>query len=81
MQYAIDAILEFSQQQHQQTNEVWISVEEKLPQHNNNVLMYNGKDNIAIGIKEYTQKFIIDVDCESWDKATHWMPLPNPPKQ
>lgn len=75
----------------------WISVEEKLPNNNDDVLVYNPKDGIAIGdfefsnVSGYYEKdgsyFITDsgwttqYDWAPYMCPTHWMPLPVPPKE
>ncbi len=67
---------------------LWISVEERLPAEGNEVLIYNGNAG-----KRYTDVWMLlyDEDGPYWedtvgyqygvDEATHWMPLPEPPKE
>ena len=69
----------------------WISVKDRLPAHNINVLCTNNKG-ICYDEKE---PFVAHREHESWwcqvnpfnyaeyedVKVTHWMPLPEPPKE
>lgn len=67
----------------------WISVRERLPKKEQNVLMYFDSGNMAVGWWQdedehitfwcaYTDDgFYTDCDCI----PTHWMPLPEPPKE
>ena len=65
----------------------WISVEERLPEHNSLVLVHGPKGGICVA-RCSVIKNIHDVDCPIWTvvragktmKATHWMPLPESPK-
>ena len=75
----------------------WISVEERLPEFNQNVLVYGVglpkygfEGQTAIAITSYTNhKYGFDIVGwnEPWQyfsadyKITHWMPLPEPPKE
>ena len=60
----------------------WISVEERLPEPDKNVLTLENRKRVRIGY--YSE------DCEEWvindmvaydEDITHWMPLPEPPKE
>lgn len=56
----------------------WISVKDKLPERYERVLTYDErcgvKENWAIRLKPY-------VDWSQGYHITHWMPLPEPPKE
>ena len=58
----------------------WISVEERLPEVGEKVLVYSkSEDFYGIGqYSKYLKKFcVMRIDGEN---VTHWMPLPQPPK-
>jgi hypothetical protein len=62
----------------------WISVKDRLPNRNTNVLAW-----IKCGTSEYVFIETASGDpsvCSGWkhynkDQVTHWMPLPEPPKE
>ena len=66
----------------------WISVEDRLPEKRNDVLMYFDSGNMAVGFWHDQDEhitfwhayiddgFYIDCDCI----PTHWMPLPESPE-
>ena len=59
----------------------WISVKEKLPNHNQEVLATNGKT-ISIcwaDIGSHNYLFMINVHNQ-FTNITHWMPLPELPE-
>ena len=71
----------------------WISVEERLPEDNVNVIVYiaSKKENVdsVIAITQYTHSmygYNLEGWCSPWQycfwdrKVTHWMPLPELPK-
>lgn len=70
----------------------WISVEDRLPEDNLNVLVYaiGDNENSVIAMTGYTHK-MYGYNIEGWRspwqyffyeyKITHWMPLPEPPKE
>ncbi len=57
----------------------WINVKDRLPKLNQEILGYE-KDIVYWGF--YSQFGFLDTleECER-KKTTHWMPLPNPPKE
>ena len=62
----------------------WISVENKLPDNCNDVLVTIGKYDVAIGyygdIGCFTGKKIWHVEGDHYHDVTAWMPLPKPYK-
>lgn len=70
-----------------QENE-WIDIDQRFPNFNENVLVYDEISNvISLGklIKDedneevFYMMFLEDVEIDS--NVTHWMPLPQPPKE
>lgn len=64
----------------------WIPVTERLPHHLQSVIVH--RDDGGIFIWEYfdtspTDDCWIDDNCNvySFEAVTHWMPLPEPPKE
>ena len=57
----------------------WISVEERLPEKNGKYIVCTAKGSV------YCTKFSIDVcgifHTDMYTHITHWMPLPEPPKE
>lgn len=56
----------------------WISVEDRLPDHPNKVLIYNKSGKYGVG------KYIERMDCfitTGQTVVTHWMELPDPPEE
>lgn len=74
----------------------WISVKDRLPENDDDVLVYNPKDGIHIGefnfdeLSEYYEKdgsytttncgWHTQYEWAPYMSPTHWMPLPLPPK-
>ena len=70
----------------------WISVEERLPQDNADVLVHaiGNNENSVVAMTSYTHN-LHGYNIEGWRspwqyffheyKITHWMPLPEPPKE
>lgn len=62
----------------------WISVKDRLPENNEWILAFNGKDNcvcwIDIGNNDYLFMYGMGSQCQ-FRNVTHWMPLPSPPKE
>lgn len=60
----------------------WVSVEERLPENNAQVLMWSAKWNIAEAGSYYNGRFWVYSeigDAYIADDITHWMSLPEPP--
>lgn len=55
----------------------WISVKDGLPKYNDRVIFFNG-EYVEFGV--YHRDFTDFEDCIH-DEVTHWMPLPEPPKE
>lgn len=55
----------------------WISVTDRLPQRGQEVIAYDGG---VLKPKVYACLFW-DKEFDSWARVTHWMPLPEPPKE
>ena len=63
----------------------WISVEERLPEDQRNVLTVNGHGNIGImgfwGMRGARLTWLHLGRLMHYNDITHWMPLPEPPKE
>lgn len=62
----------------------WISIEERLPEDDQTVLVWQYKQTAALPLYAYfddeAQTFILmDTLKEVFLYASHWMPLPSPP--
>lgn len=55
----------------------WISVEDRLPEQYSGVIAYDGD---AVGEAFYDGEDFMWTENEDFVFATHWMPLPEPPK-
>lgn len=72
------------------TIQEWISVEERLPEYGDKVLVcYTREDYVGIGVLQKGFEFMDEKDQDYWlwsgeeyplDEFTHWMHLPEPPK-
>jgi hypothetical protein len=71
---AISALREQSQ---------WISVKERLPEnYYQDVLVYDSRDNcLFIAVMTYKGEWIVPHYEDYEFNITHWMPLPEPPKE
>ena len=56
----------------------WISVKERLPEDEEEVLVFaDGK----IHLMFYRRVLAVFEECSDESNVTHWMPLPEPPKE
>lgn len=70
----------------QETAEAWVSVNERLPELRDEVLVYCGYFTLGyrsddIHDPECHQGWVIDFDNGNAHGITHWQPLPTPPKR
>ncbi len=56
----------------------WINVKNKLPVKGCWLIAFDHKDVITAGWDAEAQRFFLG--CEYLNNVTHWMPLPEPPK-
>lgn len=54
----------------------WISVEERLPEHGEHVLVYSSKYYPIVECRD----LVTYMRMGNYSGVTHWMPLPEPPK-
>lgn len=64
----------------------WISVEDRLPDKNGQYLCWFGKNRMAKGAAiatylEMRKSFGSLESLETYPNVTHWMPIPEPPKE
>jgi hypothetical protein len=70
----------------------WISVKEKLPDHQKKVLFVNGKNETSVGIRFPYEEgvkvwasdeaiYFNDSILQEWAVCKYWMPLPLPPSE
>jgi len=65
----------------------WISVEDELPERDEDVLILTPQNLVHIAAYKYrnwqtkVHVFASGIDGYSWNNVTHWMPLPAPPKK
>jgi len=64
-------------------NNNWISVKERLPEPDVDVLVFDGKNiDVTFGEETFDDREFIwfsRISYRHFDKITHWMPLPEPP--
>ena len=66
---------------HGVTVQEWISVDERLPDENEYVMIWDGKWQIAKIEKGITERERTLIMAKLFGQnVTHWMPLPHPPK-
>lgn len=53
----------------------WISVKDRLPDKGGRYIVHD----LTLGVQGYY--YHPDVYCPAWKTVTHWMPLPEPPKE
>ena len=58
------------------TVQEWISVEDRLPEQGQEVIVYSGG---VLKPTVFAYQFW-NKNYDSWARITHWMPLPQPPK-
>jgi len=68
----------------------WISVKDKLPEMieigfnknpcSENVLVFNGRISVGCRWKTKTEEYFLSNEIDDRGDITHWMPLPNSPK-
>jgi hypothetical protein len=58
----------------------WVSVEERLPEDGFEILVYTNKGATLFGEYDSSIKKFICVGFGFVDNASHWQPLPEPPK-
>ena len=65
------------------TSAKWISVKDRLPEGGQVVLVIMPKGTVTLGgIRKKTQTWDVFLDVAIWTaEPTHWMPLPEPPKE
>ena len=61
---------------HGVTVQEWISVEDRLPEQGQEVIVYSGG---VLKPTVFAYQFW-NKNYDSWARITHWMPLPQPPK-
>ena len=61
----------------------WVSVKDRFPEHGKRYLIYATSGDNKIGritMAAFGGHFALSGRCAYW-KVTHWMPLPEPPKE
>lgn len=60
----------------------WISVKERLPEDGGSVLVYSPVGGVAEGVYSKNYKKWVQYRWSVFEpKVTHWMPMPEPPKE
>ena len=60
----------------------WVSVKDRLPENGETVLVYRPTMKIQYMTSYYWYRFCDGaIDIQGNDVITHWMPLPEPPKE
>ena len=59
----------------------WISVKERLPEDEERVLIFADGEIHLMTYNSYWHDFTSIEDCFEETKVTHWMSLPEPPKE
>lgn len=59
----------------------WISVEDELPEHAEDVLVFTKNETYSLGHYFYGDGWSLEEDTIVTDYVTHWMPLPSPPEE
>lgn len=60
--------------------QTWISVKDKLPE-DGEVLCYGHGEYLVGSLYELYGKYNCEADDTMIENVTHWMPLPEPPKE
>lgn len=58
----------------------WIPVAERLPENGTQVLVAYSSGDIKTGVS-FSGFLALSYGPDAWADATHWMPLPAPPKE
>jgi hypothetical protein len=59
----------------------WFRSTERLPEEGANVLTYNGVyENASVYVATFHESEFCDEDLQPLEGVTHWMPVPDPPK-
>ncbi len=75
-------IQELSEQLIESNQSKWISVEDRLPEKNQDVLTFDSEGYIDVCVYEFREDgnvFMVTDTCSVLKNVTHWQPLPQPP--
>ena len=75
-------IQELSEQLIESNQSKWISVEDRLPEKNEDVLTFDSEGYIDVCVYEFREDgnvFMVTDTCSVLKNVTHWQPLPQPP--